>query len=158
MDDKKLQYIEEVALYFEKIGLQRMAGRVIGWLLVCDPPQQSMQEITDGLQAAKSSISTALRTLVGLYLVEQIGVPGDRRDYYYLSDDAWNRSFRARMHQVTELSELASRGLSAMQDDPPAVKARLTLMRDMNEFMAREFPKLLDRWEKERRARGENSS
>lgn len=153
MDQAKLHYVEEVALYFERAGLQRMAGRIIGWLLVCDPPEQTMTQITEGLQASKSTISVALRMLVGVYLVEQITPPGERRDYYRLSPDAWNRSFRARMHQVTELRDLAARGLAVMDDVQPAQRERLEVMRDMNDFMAREFPRLLDQWEAEHRAK-----
>ena len=31
------QYVEEVALYFEAQGLPRMIGRILGWLLICEP-------------------------------------------------------------------------------------------------------------------------
>lgn len=154
MDDK-LHYVEEVGLYFEKIGLQRMAGRVIGWLLVCDPPHQTMPAITEALQASKSSISTALRTLVQLYLVEQFSIPGERRDYYKLSNDAWHRSFRSRLHQVTELSQLAERGLAVLEGESEELRERLELMRAMNDFLGREFPRLLDEWEAQWRARKE---
>jgi DNA-binding transcriptional regulator GbsR (MarR family) len=152
--DKKQQFVEETGIYFERVGLTRMAGRVIGWLLICEPPEQTMQQIGEALQAAKSSVSVALRGLVTLRLIEQTSHPGDRRDYYYASDDMWNRSFYARMHQLTELRDLAERGLELLADEPPESQRRLRLMRDMNEFMAREFPKLLEKWEAEKKARG----
>ena len=43
--DKKQQFVEECGLYFEGIGLTRIAGRVIGWLLICDPPYQLQSEL-----------------------------------------------------------------------------------------------------------------
>lgn len=153
--DKKQQYVEEVALYFEGVGLTRMAGRIIGWLLICDPPHQSMAQLCEALQASKSSISVATRQLLQLYLIERLSIPGDRRGYYRASDDMWNRSFKARMHQLAELRALAERGLKLLQsgDDSRRYK-RLELMRDMNEFMEREFPKLLEKWEEEKKTRG----
>jgi DNA-binding transcriptional regulator GbsR (MarR family) len=152
--DRKQQFVEETGIYFERVGLTRMAGRIIGWLLICDPPEQTMQQIGEALQAAKSSVSVALRSLVTLRLIDQVSHPGDRRDYFRASDDMWNRSFNARMHQLTELRDLAERGLELMADEPPDSQRRLRLMRDMNDFMAREFPKLLEKWEAEKKAKG----
>jgi DNA-binding transcriptional regulator GbsR (MarR family) len=152
--DKKQQFIEEVGLYFERVGLTRMEGRVIGWLLICDPPYQSMIDLVEVLGASKSSISVALRTLVTLYLIEQVSIPGERRDYYKASSDMWNRAFRARMHQVTELRLLAERGIELLTDELPEQKRRLELMRDHNAFMEAEFPKLLDQWDEIKKAKG----
>ena len=32
------QFAEEVGRVFEQFGIARMAGRLLGWLLICDPP------------------------------------------------------------------------------------------------------------------------
>ena len=40
-------YIEDVALYWEQHGLPRIAGRIIGLLLVCDPPHRSAAELLE---------------------------------------------------------------------------------------------------------------
>jgi len=152
--DKKQQFIEEVGLYFERVGLTRMEGRVIGWLLICEPAHQSMGDLVTALNASKSSISVALRTLVTLYLIQQVSIPGERREYYKASSDMWNRSFRARIHQLTELRQLAERGIQLLADEPAEERRRLELMRDHNAFMEEEFPKLLDRWEKIKKAKG----
>jgi DNA-binding transcriptional regulator GbsR (MarR family) len=152
--DKKQIFVEQVGLYFEGVGLTRVAGRVIGWLLVCDPPYQQQPELVEALSASKSSISVALKDLTTLYLVERFTLPGDRRTYYRTSHDMWSRSFRARMHQVTELKELGEKGLEALGDAPSAQRKRLEMMRDMNAFMAEEFPKLLDKWDVIKKAKG----
>ena len=41
-DEQLLLYVEDFGLYFEQFGLARTAGRMLGWLLVCDPPHQTM--------------------------------------------------------------------------------------------------------------------
>jgi len=152
--DKKQAFVEQIGLYFEGLGLTRVAGRVIGWLLVCDPPHQQQPELVEALGASKSSISVALKDLTTLYLVERLTLSGDRRTYYRTSNDMWSRSFRGRMHQVTELKELGEKGLEALADAPPAQRKRLEMMRDMNAFMAEEFPKLLDKWDAIKKAKG----
>lgn len=152
--DKKQQFVEETGIYFEGVGLPRMAGRIIGYLLICDPPHQSQPELVEALQASKSAISNAINLLLQLYFVEKISLIGDRRDYYKTAKDMWARSFRARMHQVTELKTLSERGLELLEGEPPHTRKRLEMMRDMNAFMAEEFPKLLDRWDDIKRAKG----
>jgi DNA-binding transcriptional regulator GbsR (MarR family) len=152
--EKRQQFIEEVGLYFERIGLTRMEGRIIGWLLICDPPHQTMGELVEAIGASKSSVSVALRTLTTLYLVERVSIPGDRRDYYKVDSDMWNRSFRARMYQVTEIRKLAERGIELLADEPPERRRRLELTRDHNAFMEQEFPKLLEQWEAIKKAKG----
>ena len=42
-------FVEEVGLLFEHAGLPRMAGRILGWLLICDPPHQSPGELAEVL-------------------------------------------------------------------------------------------------------------
>ena len=49
----KQHFVEEVALVFEEIGLIRMAGRILGWLLISNPPYQSADELAEALQASK---------------------------------------------------------------------------------------------------------
>lgn len=153
--DKKQELVEEFGIYFEKVGLQRMAGRIIGWLLICDPPHQTMQDLCDVLQASKSAVSVATRQLITLYLIERISLPGERRDYFRASSDMWNRSFHARMHQLTELRQLAERGIKLLANESEAEHfKRLELMRDANAFMESEFPKLLEQWDEEKKRLG----
>ncbi len=152
--EQQQQFIEECGLYFESIGLTRMAGRIIGWLLISDPPHQTQGELVDVLQASKSSVSVALKQLTTLYLVERFALPGDRQDYYRTAKDLWTRSFRARLHQLTELRQLGERGLELLKDEPEERRRRLAFMRDMNAFLEAEFPKLLDQWDALKQARG----
>jgi DNA-binding transcriptional regulator GbsR (MarR family) len=152
--DRQAQFIEDMGLYFERTGLTRMAGRIIAWLLISDPAQQTMAQIGAALGASKSSISTSLRMLVQFQLVDQISLPGERSDYYRLSPGLVHQSLKARMGMLTELRRLAEQGLEAIGEAAPEQRRRLELVRDMNAFLEREFPKLLDLWEQEQSASG----
>ncbi|MBA3470937.1 MAG: hypothetical protein H0T53_14985 [Herpetosiphonaceae bacterium] len=57
------QFVEKVGLLYEQVGLQRMAGRILGWLLICDPPAQSAADLAAALDASKGSISGITRQL-----------------------------------------------------------------------------------------------
>jgi DNA-binding transcriptional regulator GbsR (MarR family) len=85
--DAELHYVEEFGLFWEQMGLPRMTGRILGWLLICDPPEQTMTDLTEVLQASKSSISTGTRMLIQFGFIERISLPGERKDYYVASGE-----------------------------------------------------------------------
>lgn len=145
--------MESVGLYFERLGLSRTAGRVIGALLVTDDDSADAPRLCESLGVAKSSMSVALGQLERGGLVERFRPPRGRRDHYRLAEDVSGRAFRAKMDEFTAFTELAEQGLSVVGDNRRG-RARLELMHDMYAFMAQEFPRLLDRWEEERARRG----
>lgn len=147
--EQLLHYIEEFGLFFEQFGLPRTAGRMLGWLLVCDPPHQTMDELTEVLQVSKSSISTTSRMLIQSGLVEKVSFPGVRKDFYRVSDDAWVQAWSARNAQTMAMRQLAKRGLDLLPDETPKRRARLQTMHDLYEFLEEELPKLTERWVKE---------
>jgi DNA-binding transcriptional regulator GbsR (MarR family) len=148
------QFVEDMGVYFELNGLTRMAGRIIGWLLVCDPPHQTMPQIIEALDASKSAVSVALTTLHQINLIHRLSLPGERKDYFRLNPDMWTHAFMARANQITALRILAERGLALMEGASPESKRRLQLVWEMNVFMEAEFPRLIERWNEVKKAKG----
>jgi DNA-binding transcriptional regulator GbsR (MarR family) len=147
--EQELHFVEELALGFERQGLFRMAGRVIGWLLICDPPEQTFNQLAEVLQASKGSISTAMKFLVPSGIVERVSRPGERRDYYRCRPDAWYDLAREQSAQYRELRLLAERGLAQLADAPAARRERLQAMHDFYTWLEREMPALWERWRRE---------
>ena len=147
---EKQHFVEEVALILEEIGLTRMAGRILGWLLISNPPHQSADELAEALQASKSSISTMTRLLIQIDLIERIGIPGDRRDYFRMKPDVWAQLLQARMSQVTDLHQLAEQGLELLEKETPELRQRIQDMHDLYSYVETELPILIERWEKAR--------
>ncbi|HEX6509608.1 MAG TPA: MarR family transcriptional regulator [Chloroflexota bacterium] len=151
--DAELQFVEEVALNFERQGLFRMAGRVLGWLLICDPPEQSFNQLVEVLQASKGSISTAMRILVPGGIVEKVSRPGERRDYYRVEPGAWIELARNSTKYYAGFKNLAEEGLQLLDDAPPARRARLEDIHALYDWLSREMPEVWARWEQERQKR-----
>ncbi len=151
MDAEQLHFIEEVSVLFEQSGVPRMAGRILGWLLICDPPHQTSEQLVVGLQASKGSISTMTRLLIQIGFIEKIGLPGHRRDYFRVKPDAWTQMMRSSMGQIMVFRQLAERGLDLLAQESAERTARLAGMRDLYAFFEREFPALLEHWEQERK-------
>jgi len=142
-------FVEDVGVFFEQSGLPRMAGRILGWLLVCDTPQQSTSELVEALKASKGSISTITRLLIRIGLIERFSLPGVRHDYFRIKPDVWHQLIEESLVQTTAMRQLAERGLELLKDKPPLNRQRLEEMRNMYAFFEREFPALLERWEQE---------
>ncbi|HEY51259.1 MAG TPA: MarR family transcriptional regulator [Dehalococcoidia bacterium] len=144
------QFAEEVGIVFEQTGMPRMAGRILGWLLIADPPHQSTEQITEALLASKGSISTMTRLLIQFGLIERLSLPGVRHDYFRLRSDAWQHMIgRGLTGEITMVRHLAERGLELLGDKTPATRKWLEEMLDVYTFLEQEFPALLERWEKE---------
>ena len=143
-------FVEEVGLVFESFGVPRMAGRVLGWLLISNPPHQSMQQLVEALQASKASISNSTRLLIQIGFLERIRLPGQRRDNFRIKSQAWFEMMKKEMVQMATLRQLSERGLNLLDGTEPQLKARLVEMHDLSLFLEREMPILLERWELER--------
>ena len=149
---ERQRFIEDMALLYEKAGHTRMQGRIIAWLIICEPPHQTAGEITAGLQASKASISTNIRMFVDFGVIERFTRPPERRDYYRLGDDAWARAVERGFPLIAAFGGLAERGLGLVGDGPKA-RARLQEMGEFYDFYERELRGVLARWERRKRAR-----
>jgi hypothetical protein len=143
-------FVEDFSLYFEGMGYPRMAGRILGWLLICTPPIQSAGELADALQASKGSVSTMNRLLIQVGLIERAGLPGRRRDYFRIKPGAWPQLIRVQMQSMIGLHQIVERGLAMTAGRGPEVAGRLQEAHDLYAFLERELPALLKRWESER--------
>jgi len=113
------QFIENMGLHYQEYGLPRIAGRIVGLLLVTLRPISS-EEMADALQVSRSSISTNLRTLIMAELIEKVSLPGDRVDYYVLGAETWQKSLEMRLAAVLPLKEMAEEGLECLENNHPA--------------------------------------
>lgn len=148
-----MAFVEEVALFFEQAGMPRIAGRILGYLLVCEPPYRSAAELADELGVSRGSVSTMSRMLREAGLVAPAPLPGERATYLQISDDGFERVFERQIHQVAAFTALADRGLALLSDEPPERSRRLRSMRAIYAFYEREMPALLERWRQERSRR-----
>ena len=144
------QFIEDAGICYEEMGLPRMAGRIFGWLLVCEPPHQCAEDLASVVEASKGSISSMTRLLVQFGLIERIGLPGKRGIYYRVKPGAWSEHLKGRLSHLGAVRELAERGLDLLKEGAPESGQRLIELRDFHAFLEREIPALLDRYDRER--------
>jgi DNA-binding transcriptional regulator GbsR (MarR family) len=143
-------FIEDISLYFEQMGMPRMAGRVLGVLLISDPLEQSIDDLCEVLQASKSSISTTTRLLTEMGLIERVAAPVPRRVYFQFKPGGWVVFMRMRLRLMASLHQIAERGLELLQAKDPTLLERLQEAHDMFSLIEEELPALLEHVESKR--------
>lgn len=140
-----LHFIEDIGLYFEQVGLPRMAGRILGALLISDPPSQSITDLGERLHASKSSISIMARLLMERGLIERVASPMPRRDYYRFKPGGWSIYMRQWLGLMAGLHQITERGLALMAEKPDPLKERLQEAHDLFSNIENEFPSILQK-------------
>ena len=142
------QFIEDIGILYGEMGFPRMAGRIFGWLLLCEPPHQSAEQLATKVEASKGSISSMTRLLIQMGMVEKIGIPGRRGTYYRIRSGSWSELLRNTLTNMTAMRKLADKGLELIADRTPESRQRLQELRDFHAFLEREIPSLLERYER----------
>ncbi len=150
---EEMHFIEDIGLFFEQMGMPRMAGRILGVLLISDPPAQSITDLGQKLKASKSSISIMARLLVERGLVERVASPIPRRDYYRFKPGGWIIYMRQWLGLMAALHQITERGMALMDGMEAEQKQRLVEAHDLFSLMEDRFPDLLKDLEKERTLR-----
>ncbi len=143
-------FVEDISLFFEQMGLPRMAGRVLGVLLISDPPAQSMDDLCEMLQSSKSAVSTTTRLLQQMGLIERVPSPMPRRIYFRFVPGGWQVFMRQRLKLMMALHQAAERGLELLKGKDPALQERLQEAHDMFSRIEEELPGLLEQSQKKR--------
>lgn len=71
-----MEFIEELALFYEKWGVPRIGGKILG-LLLTEEGKLSSEDIASKLAISKGSVSTNLRLLINVGWFTKKAVPGD---------------------------------------------------------------------------------
>jgi DNA-binding transcriptional regulator GbsR (MarR family) len=144
--------VEEYGLLFSEMGGTRMEGRVMAWLLLAEPPAQSLTAIAQGLGVSKAAVSTSARGLLQSRAVERVSEPGQRGDSYRAV--AGKLESVLHLDHVTSLGRLVDRSLELIAGKDQT-QSNYTLLREMRgfiSFLEAEIPGLVSRWQAHREA------
>ena len=81
-------FIEQKGMEYQAEGLPRIAGRLMGLMLIEEGPF-AFGGLAERLKVSRGSISTNTRLLENLGVIERVSKPGERGDFFQLSGDPY---------------------------------------------------------------------
>jgi DNA-binding Lrp family transcriptional regulator len=135
--------------YARRYGYPPMVGRLLGYLSVCDPREQTLGELSDALLASRSAIAGAVKTLEDLGTIRRSRAAGQRADRVRI-DISSSRATGFDVSEYEELGELAREGLLALDDAPAERRAVLMETAALADFLRDRIPALHEEWKKHR--------
>ncbi|WP_445488642.1 GbsR/MarR family transcriptional regulator [Niallia sp. 03133] len=91
LDHARERVIDAIAQNINLYGVTDSIGRLYGMLLFQENPM-TLDEMKEELGMSKTSMSTSVRTLLDLKMVDKVWKKGVRKDLYKAEDD-WYQSF-----------------------------------------------------------------
>lgn len=144
--DAQLIFADHVGrFYARQYAFPPMAGRLLGYLLVCDPPQQTIDELSEALLASRSAITGAVKLLESSRVARRTRVAGERVDRVSLDPSSQQpQNFDAALH--VEHAALFREGLALLGEAAPERRAPLAEMVALEDFLSERLPTLRDEW------------
>ena len=145
--DAELTFADHAGrFYARRYAFPPMAGRVLGYLAVCDPPEQSIGELAEALLGSRSAITGALKMLETTDAVQRTRSAGERMDRVRLAMGS-DQSLGLDASEYEELRALAREGLQVLGDAPPRRRAALLGMEAYADFLVEQIPRLKREWQ-----------
>ncbi|WP_203911944.1 GbsR/MarR family transcriptional regulator [Rhizocola hellebori] len=124
------------------MGMPPAYGRLLGWLLICDPPQQTSAQLGEALGLSKGSVSSGMRMLERSDMVQRVPTPG-RGHAYEMLPDALVRATDPAV-KFAFMRDVMQRGLSLLDENESTRAERLRVSRDFYGFIAEKLPSLME--------------
>jgi len=149
--DEELTFADHMGrFYARRYAFPPMVGRLIGYLAVCDPTEQTISELAEALLASRSAITGAVQYLEAMHVLSRSRSAGERMDRVRL-DMSSPQSRGMDISEYDELGQLAREGLEVLRDAPTERQALLLEMSAFADFLVEQIPILDQEW-KARRA------
>jgi len=151
---EEAEFVEEMGQFLGSSGMTPMAGRMWGWLLICDPADQTASDLAAELHASRGAISGTARLLTTAGMIRRTRRRGDRREYFTAPPGALVALLAGAGASFRRFREITGDGLAIMESRPPEARARLQEIHDAYAFFEQEYPALIDRYMDERTGPG----
>jgi len=137
----QLECLDRMGASADVSGLPPSHIRVFAWLLVCDPPEQSVEDLRSALGLSAGAVSMATAALGRMGFVERVARAGDRRLRYRFPPKAFERVIELRLAATTQARVAADTALR----NAPRPAPRLEGLRDMYAFFEESIAEYLHR-------------
>ena len=138
-------FIEKFCVCAEQDGFPRIAGRMMGFLLLHEGPY-TLDELAEELQISKTSASTNARLLEQYGVIEHVTRAGDRRDFYQLADNHWERMFEIVQKRMQRFHDVLDDTIASLSTNEEYGRRRLMEAKRFHEFILEHFDTRIQEW------------
>ncbi len=117
-------FIERLGLVAQAEGMPRIAGRIMGFLVIYGGPF-SFAELAERLQVSRGSISTNSRLLENLGVIERVTRPGERQDYFQIRRKPYVELLKGSLARLYKAREVVGEAKGKLPNDWLEAQARL---------------------------------
>jgi DNA-binding MarR family transcriptional regulator len=145
--DEQLMFADHLGRYcVREMTFPPVAGRVLGYLTVCDPAEQTINELSDALLASRSAITQAVVLLEGHGLARRSRARGERVDRVAVCLDVFTVERDLDATSYVEQAALLRRGSALLAQDDSGRRQALEELAALNDFLAEKLPLLKEEW------------
>lgn len=143
------EFVERMGLVAQADGLPRIAGRIMGLMIVHGGPF-GFTELAERLSVSRASISTNTRLLESLGVIERTAMPGDRQDYFRLSRQPYARLLRGHVDRMRRAREVVQGAQGAVPQGMAEAQERLAELDAFYEELIDGFVSIIKTWDAKR--------
>ena len=118
-------FVEQLGLIAQADGLPRIAGRIMGLMVIHGGPF-SFSELSVMLKVSRGSISTNTRVLENLGVIERTTRAGERQDYFKLHSNPYIELIRGLQNRMKKASSMVANTKEKLPIVDKAMQKRLT--------------------------------
>ncbi|NGO73147.1 MarR family transcriptional regulator [Streptomyces boncukensis] len=156
-------FVEKIAEHYHtNDGMPLERGRVLGWLMICDPPEQSAAQLADRLGSDRDAVDRIVAQLVpdadhdGVFQRTypddgDDGSGGDGSGDYtvWMREGRWAAQVKAAFAGIPDFHRIVQGGLLELADAAPERRRRLERMEHFLGYLSVEIPQIWDRYEQQ---------
>jgi len=139
-------FVERLGLVTQADGLPRIAGRIMGLMIMHGGPF-SFADLAERLLVSRASISTNTRLLENLGVIERTCVPGERQDYFRMRSKPYALLMRGYVERMRRAREMVEGTQSDLPSDLEDAHERLMELNEFYETLIESFESVIDSWD-----------
>jgi len=142
-------FIDRMGLVAEADGLSRIAGRIMG-LMVLEGGPLSFSEIAERLDISRASVSTNTRFLERIGVIERVMIKGERQDHFQLAKAPYARLLEGSVARIKKAEDVVADARAELGPDDTERRKRLDELGAFYEALAANFEELVARFDDQR--------
>lgn len=127
-------YVERLGVALQPAAESLSAGRLLGWLLTCEPAAQSIRQLSLALSTTPSTLGGDVEVLRQAGYLETLNAPRPPGPLHQVRPDAWRAALALPQRYAAERRVLIEEGLALLEHTTPQRRQRLMSMHQVFAF------------------------